>query len=130
MNQIVAHAAEAGPSLRARRPLDILSFVLSLRAREGPAAFSGGQRLIQLRLEGQDFLVRFGSESFVVETGTAARTDARLESEVEALARVISGACDLQEALRGGGLRITGEHVVVEAFLRGVDVARPLRSPA
>lgn len=83
--------------------------MLSLRTNVDPARTAGLTASYALRVGDLDLCARVVDGAFTVEPGTAAAPDAALSGSPEALAGLVYGGRDLEEAVRSGDVTVDGD---------------------
>lgn len=105
------------PGHRPDLPLSVTAFVLSLRTNADPARTAGLTGTYGLRVAGTDLRARVEDGTFTVGPGTADDPDATLTGTPEALAGLIYGGRDLDEAAGSGDVAVSGDRAAARRFL-------------
>ena len=109
--------AARSPLHRPDLPLSATSFVLSLRTNIDAARAAGLTASYALRVGDLDVHARLADGAFTVEPGTAPAPDAGLAGAPEALAALIYGGRDLDDAVRQGTVSLSGDPDAARRFL-------------
>ena len=104
------------PSHRPDLPLSATAFVLSLRTNVDPARTAGPPLTLGLRVRALEVCAEVRDGRFRVEPGWPQAPDAVLEGEPEALAALVYGEVDLEQAQSVHGVRVTGSLDAVRRF--------------
>ena len=105
------------PGHRPDLPLSVTSFVLSLRTNVDAARTAGLTASYALRVGDVDLHARLVRGHFTVEPGAPATPDATLAGAPEALAGLIYGGRDLDDAVRSGDVAVTGDENAARSLL-------------
>jgi DNA-binding HxlR family transcriptional regulator len=115
------------PSHPIEAHLSVTSFVLSLRTNFDPTRAEDLAARYELRLGEDRFRVRVGGGTFKIVRGQAEQPDAVVDSSPGALASVIYGGRDLDEAIAAGDVTIQGDRSVVERLFKLFVLPAPAR---
>jgi DNA-binding HxlR family transcriptional regulator len=96
--------------------IDPAALVLSLRASYTPVA-GGNAASYQLEVEGEPFSVTAGDGGAETARGQAAEPRCTITAGARALAQLLSGATDADQALASGEVRLTGPRRELDRFL-------------
>jgi DNA-binding HxlR family transcriptional regulator/putative sterol carrier protein len=110
------------PFLRPDGPLGADSIVLGLRTFFNPEAAARLQATCELNLGDASFTVRVAAGAIEVVRGEASHPDAVLETDPDALSRLLDGSERLTAATRAGRARVSGDPSVVERLLDAVEL--------
>lgn len=109
--------AARSPLHRPDLPLSVTSFVLSLRTNLDASRAAGLTASYALRVGDLDLHARLVDGVFTVEPGSAPAADAGLAGAPEALAALIHGGRDLDDAVRTGDVSTSGDLDAARHFL-------------
>ena len=129
LEPVIRQFGRWGARSPAHRPdlhLSVASWVLSLRTNFDTRAAAGMSAEYQLRLGEDCFRARVEDGLLDVDRGTAERPVAVIQGDPEALASVIYGGRDLDEAISTGNLVVEGDKESARRFLQ----LFPLPTPA
>jgi DNA-binding HxlR family transcriptional regulator/putative sterol carrier protein len=114
------------PSKPRDAAMGVDSLVLSFRTMFDPRAAEGLAARYELRLGENRFRAEIADGRFEISRGGADQPDAIIETDPGTLAGLIYGDRTLAEAMRSGGLKVTGDQSAAERFL----FLFPLPAPA
>ena len=97
--------------------LGVDSLILSFRTMFDPSAADGLEATCELRFGEDRFFAEVANGRFEISRGDAARPDAVIEANSDALAAVVYGSRPLAEALRSGEVRVVGDERAAARFL-------------
>jgi DNA-binding HxlR family transcriptional regulator/putative sterol carrier protein len=106
------------PYLPKGASLTLNSLILSFRTMFNPQAAKGLKASYELRLGDYSFFARVENGQFEIVPGRASKPDATLETSPNMLAALVYGGYDFNEALRSGGVKLTGDKNVAKRFLK------------
>lgn len=118
--------AARSPHMPEGAHMSVNSVVLSFRTMFSAAVAGDFKANLQLRLSGEPFRAAIANGVLEIVRGEIAQPDATIEGESDAVAELVYGARDLDQAVRGGALKIAGD---VEAVRRFATLF-PLPEPA
>ena len=104
------------PGHRPDLPLSVTSFVLSLRTNVDASRTAGMTASYALRVGDVDLHAQLVDGRFTVQPGTPETPDATVSGAPEALAGLIYGGRDLDEAVRSGDVAVSGDHGAARIF--------------
>lgn len=113
------------PSLPRGAAISVATFITALGTMFSPQEAQGLAASLELRLGEDRFHARIEGGQFEIARGGAASPDAILEGDHAALAALIFGNRPLEEALREGNVKLTGNRQAVERFLRLFPLPEP-----
>lgn len=105
--------------------LSVDALILALKTTFDPGAAGGLVARYELRIGADRFRAAISRGRFDVSRGGADDPDAVIEGEVAALRSLIFGGSSLGEAIRGGAVRVSGDHGVA-ARLPGCFIRPPI----
>jgi DNA-binding HxlR family transcriptional regulator len=114
---VLGRWAARSPLHRPDLPLSVTSFVLSLRTNLDAARAAGLTASYALRVGDLDLHAQLVDGAFTIEPGTAAAPDAALAGAPEALAGLVYGGRDLDDAVRQGQVSVSGDEDAARRFL-------------
>ena len=109
--------AARSPRMPSGLPMSVNSVVLSFRTMFSAEKAKGFAARIGIELAGQPFRVEVSPERLDIQPGLAEAPDATLAGDPNAVAAVVYGGQELNEALRGGVLRAGGDLGVLRRFV-------------
>jgi DNA-binding HxlR family transcriptional regulator/putative sterol carrier protein len=92
-------------------------FMVSLPATFHPKAAKGLRATYEVRLDGEPFEVGIADGAATVRQGPAARPDATLDTDLETLIGLLSGAADPRQALASGAIETSGGVAFLRRFI-------------
>jgi DNA-binding HxlR family transcriptional regulator len=108
--------AARSPHMPEGAHMSVNSVVLSFRTMFSAQAAGDLKATLQLRLSGESFRATIAGGEIEIVRGEVARPDATIDGESDALANLVYGARDLDEAMRAGELKVSGDVAVVRRF--------------
>jgi DNA-binding HxlR family transcriptional regulator len=130
LEPVIRQFGRWGARSPAHRPdlhLSVASWILSLRTNFDPAAAAGMSSEYEVRLGEDCFRARIQDGVLDVERGPAERPSAVLTGSPEALAGVIYGGRDLDQAIATGDLLVDGDQASAGRFMQLFPLPTPAR---
>ena len=118
--------AARSPHLPDGAHMSVNSVVLSFRTMFNSDAAGDFRARLQLNLSGEPFQVTIGDGVIAIMRGEIAQPDATLDGSSDAIAALVYGGRDLDEAVRVGELNVGGDVAKLKRFAR----LFPLPDPA
>lgn len=118
--------AARSPHMPEGAHMSVNSVVLSFRTMFSPEVAGDFRAFLQLRLSGEPFRATIADGEIAIVRGEFDKPDAVLEGESDAIAALVYGERALDDAVRAGELRISGD----VAALRRFATLFPLPEPA
>jgi DNA-binding HxlR family transcriptional regulator/putative sterol carrier protein len=119
------------PREEAQKKIGVDSLILSLRTMFDRRGAEGLEASYELRLGEERFRALVAEGRFEVARGDAEEPDAIIEADPATLAALVyEEGRSLAEALRLGEIKIEGEELAVERFLKLFSLPEPASSPA
>lgn len=106
------------PLLPKGASLSLNSLILSFRTMFNPSSAKGLRANYELRLGDYSFFARVENGHFEILPGQASKPDATLETTPEMLAALVYSGYDFSEALRSGGVKLTGDKNAMKRFFK------------
>jgi DNA-binding HxlR family transcriptional regulator len=105
--------------------LGVDSLILSFRTMFDPGVADGLRASYELRLGEDRFHVVVADGRFEIVRGAADRLDASIETDAATLAALVYDDRELADALRSGDVKIEGDELAVERFLKLFPLPEP-----
>lgn len=110
--QVLGRWASRSPSHDPTLPFGSVSLLLSLRTMFDPARAQDFSATVELRLDGETFLLRIGDGELTAERGGSGPADLVLEAPARAVAAAIYGGQSFDTLEAAGALSLRGDRAV------------------
>jgi DNA-binding HxlR family transcriptional regulator len=110
--------AARSPNMPEGAPMSVNSVVLSFRTMFSAEAAKGFNAKIAMRLADQSFIATVANGEIRIVRGEAQNPDAALEADPNALVGVVYGGQSLNQTIKAGAIKLTGDQKVIARFAK------------
>lgn len=125
MIKVIGRWAARSPTMAGGKPMSVNSVVLSFRTMFDGAKAADLNAVIGFRFGENEFLARIACGTLDISRGDASLGDAVVTCDQNALAAVVYGGVPLDEMIKAGEIKITGQLPLVKRFCKLFPLPEP-----